>query len=310
MNFLRKVFRPGVLIPAALFLVAAEAAWLVVAIFHMPTQTRSQAGRSDWDSPYDVPVVPVSASAADLVPPPAAGMPDPDSREYRNWRNARKAEALERRKTVVVGGGDDVMLFPDDDSLTAVFWRRYHCARSMSGGAMTQIEMNIGSDQADLSLEWMLKAMVAELHLLYADDPAFLAALDASQKVWEDFVVKSLALRFPGYPDEIQDFGSSTAMVYHGASIPLVLRRVRELMPWLMGEDCSDGMYGMGSLMSDKEIALRKEALRERGLWPLVPANIGIDPSYGDGFLTDTADENAAGGDGGYEEDETGEALP
>ncbi len=243
--------------------------------------------RSHDDDPYKVPVVPPKAFDDNIkVIIGMAGAPECGSPEYDEWEEKHAAEVLARRKTVTVKDDSVERLFPGDDSLTAVFWRRYLRAEALFRDAMTQFQSNVCSDQEDLSLEWMIRAMVAELRLLYSNDPDFLAALDASQKAWEDYAEKEIALRFPGYPEVMHDYGTSTSTVYHQASIEVSLIRVRELMPWIMGEDSSGGQWiGLGTLCYDDCLALKKETLRARGLWPLKPVNIGIDPTYGDEYL-------------------------
>jgi hypothetical protein len=252
MRIIRSLFRSRLAVAAALAAIVVETVFLFAAALHKPASDEGSAGTD-------------------------AGYPDDESR--------LAAEALARRKTVSVAVEDPTMLFPGDDSLTAQFWRRYNRADGLYRDAMTQFDMNVASDQAERSLEWMIKAMIAELRVINENDPAFIKAMDASQKAWDKFYKKQLTMR---YPDKNEDMGSSTAMVYHNAAIPICMARVRELMPWYMGVDSSGGQWmGIGSLWYDSDIALRKEALQKAGRLPLKPADIGVeeDVAYGDEYL-------------------------
>lgn len=91
--------------------------------------------------------------------------------------------------------------------------------------------------------------------------------------------------------------GSSTAMVYHNAAMPICMARITELMPWYMGLDSSGGQYmGMGSLWYDRMIELRKADLRAKCRWPLKPKDIGVDGdvAYGDEYMEQMEDVIAA----------------
>jgi hypothetical protein len=295
MNSLRRAFRPLVLVPAALLAIVGETFWLASEKgYSAPALPQAddlddtyRPDRSHDDDPYKVPVVPPRAVGDNIgVIIKMADVPECGSVEDSEREEKHAAEVLARRKTLTVKDDSAERLFPGDDSLTAVFWRRYLRAEALFRDAMTQFQSNVCSDQEDLSLEWMIRAMVAELRLLYSNDSDFLAALDASQKAWENFAEKELALRFPGYPEVMHNYGTSTATVYHQASIEVSLIRVRELMPWIMGADSSGGQWiGLGTLCYDDTLALKKETLRARGLWPLKPVNIGIDTTYGDEYL-------------------------
>jgi hypothetical protein len=286
---------------AALLAIFVETGLLLAGRFPHPiSAAQNPIPSAEEDDPYRVPVVPPvahpeSASAKAWE----AGAPK-EGNDYWNWRDKRVQEALARQKTVPAADAWKAP-FPDDDSLTAYFWRRYQKAEYLRNCASTQFELNVCASQASVSLEWMLDAMIAEIRLLYADNPEFLVALNASQKVWKDFTTKAEdRLR----DEMVENCGSSAMMEFYYSVIPAVLRRINELTPWLMGVGEQDGYFKLsGSPSANDEIAYRKEKLRAFGLWPLRPENIGADTTYGDQFLQDDGDNVDAGDAGARKND-------
>lgn len=254
---------------------------MTLGINHLSGAEPDVVVQAQEDDPYKVPIVPPVANPNS--PSALAWEADAPTDDYERflWRDARMKEALARQLTVTDSSGGTA--FPDDDSLTAYFWRRHQKANYLENCAYSQFEMNVSASQASASLKWMLDAMLAEIRLLNADSPEMLEALDASQKAWADYANKQYMFSNP--PSD-EDRGSSAMMVYHHATMPAVFQRIRELMPWVMGLDSSGGKYlDTGSLSYDYDIAYQKEKLRAFGLWPLRPENIGASTAYGDSFM-------------------------
>jgi len=212
--------------------------------------------------------------AAALAPSVAVDEPDEDAEDE---DSAKKSEIVE---------ADASMQFMDDDSLAAYFWRRYVRSDRLLRSVMSQYDMNVASDQSEVSVEWTIAAMVAELRLLNEDEPDFVAALDASQRAWQ-------TMRDAWYNDLIEqvrsgemDCGSSTPMVCHRMGMKMLFVRLGELLPlYRGGAGASEALLGLSNPRDNNELARRKKELAAAGRWPLKPADIGADTAYGDGYL-------------------------
>ncbi len=163
--------------------------------------------------------------------------------------------------------------FPDDDSLVAHYWRRAKTAEALAREVERQFDLTVCYGERCKAVDHMLEAMLAELRILYADDPPFIAAMEASQAAWLDYSEAQFAMRFPDW--ETGGYGSSASMVSSLVREGIIIDRIRELMPWYVGTDCEDEhSIGDGSLRCNDSIARTKEQLRADGHLPLNPTDI------------------------------------
>jgi len=212
-----------------------------------------------------------------IAPPVVAGAPEPAPTEPAVSSHHDAQDSAAGTPAAKTAHGSDVFA---DDSLVAYYHRRYELARTLRSDVETQWDMNVCTAEGHEALTNMMLAMLAELRLLYADDPAFLSALDASQETWAHYAAAQHRLRFP---DPGEPSGSSAMMVAGGQDSVQIWSRIKVLMEWYQGEDQSEGKsIDNGSVRPDYTLAEIRTRLRAEGILPLKPADIGDIPDVGE----------------------------
>lgn len=104
-----------------------------------------------------------------------------------------------------------------------------------TASAQTQIELN---DQSSLVLreaETVMTSSLASIRQLYASDPQFLHCLGESQRAWEVYRDRQLAMVFAKKDDHKEGYGTVFPMCWAIWKARLTNQRITELKLWLDG---------------------------------------------------------------------------
>jgi uncharacterized protein YecT (DUF1311 family) len=110
--------------------------------------------------------------------------------------------------------------------------------------AQTQFELNdqMGRDLQDA--ETAMAATLASIRRLYAEDAQFLHCLAESQRAWEVYRDRQLAMIFPYKDDPKEGYGTVFPMCWAIWKARLTMQRITELKQWVDGIEEGDVCLG------------------------------------------------------------------
>ncbi len=100
-----------------------------------------------------------------------------------------------------------------------------------------------------------MEALVARVHVLYAEDAVFLQAFDRSQQAWERYRDAQLEALYPGDPSQ---WGSIRGFCVSQAALQMMQARIAQIGLWVTGVE--EGEVCAGSIRrAEPEDALAPE---------------------------------------------------
>jgi uncharacterized protein YecT (DUF1311 family) len=119
-----------------------------------------------------------------------------------------------------------------------------HLGAISVSSAQTQFELNdqMGRDLQDA--ETAMAATLTSIQRLYAEDAQFLHCLAESQRAWEVYRDRQLAMIFPYKDDPKEGYGTVFPMCWAIWKARLTMQRITELKQWVDGIEEGDVCLG------------------------------------------------------------------